>query len=373
MEYIKNKLNQHPELQALLLFILGAAIIVFVTNNYFSILAPFLIAYFIARLLRPLMVLLKQKAKIPNIISLIICMILFSGMLGLILWVIGYYLVDGIEYIMNTLSDPKTIDMLISLAQDIGLKLQYLIDFLHIKIEPADLTGIVTDFVKNAISILSNLSLSFAMKIPSLILSLIIGCVSAFYMLGDYDKIANFINRQLSPTVKRVIDVFNKQVLLSLIKMIFSYALLSIVCFIELTIGFLIMGIQDAGFIAMLIAILDVLPILGSGAILAPWGIIALLMGDPFVGIGMFVLWGIIVIIRQILEPKIVGSQIGLYPLVTIMTLFFGVQLMGGVGLIVAPLYVLTCKKLNDDGIIKLYKHKQTDVEEKINNSPTKD
>ena len=134
--------------------------------------------------------------------------------------------------------------------------------------------------------------------------------------------------------------------------MIFSYALLSVICFVELMIGFKIFGIQDAVFIALLIAIFDVLPVVGSGGILVPWGLIQLAMGDPFVGIGLVILWIVIVVVRQVLEPKIVGSQVGLYPLVTVATLYIGLQLMGGLGLIVAPVYVLVCKKLREEKLV---------------------
>jgi predicted PurR-regulated permease PerM len=123
----------------------------------------------------------------------------------------------------------------------------------------------------------------------------------------------------------------------------------------------------------LLIAVLDVLPVLGSGGVLVPWGIVAMLMGDPMQGIGMFVLWGVIVVVRQVVEPKIVGSQIGLHPLITIAALFLGLKLMGGLGLIVAPLYIIVCKKLNEEGVIHLYKNAEPDhgVKESSNVDPT--
>jgi predicted PurR-regulated permease PerM len=137
--------------------------------------------------------------------------------------------------------------------------------------------------------------------------------------------------------------------------MVFSYVLISVICFIELGIGFFILDIRDAWFIALIIAIFDVFPIVGSGGILVPWGVIALIMGDPVRGIGLMVLWGVIVVVRQVVEPKIVGSQIGLHPLVTIVSMYIGLELMGGLGLIMAPIYIIVCKKLNEENIIHLY------------------
>ena len=116
--------------------------------------------------------------------------------------------------------------------------------------------------------------------------------------------------------------------------------------------GFWIIGIEDAAFIAIIIAILDVLPVVGSGAVLIPWGAIALLLGDHRIGVGVLILYAVIIVVRQIVEPKIVGSQIGLHPLLTIASLYIGLRLMGGLGLIMGPLYVLMCKKLAEEGLI---------------------
>jgi predicted PurR-regulated permease PerM len=135
-----------------------------------------------------------------------------------------------------------------------------------------------------------------------------------------------------------------------------SYAVLSVVCFVEIVVGFYVMGVEDAWFLAFLIAIFDVLPILGSGGILVPWSIIGFLTGNSVIGFGMLLLWGIIVVVRQVLEPRIVGSQIGLHPLITVMALFIGLKTMGGLGLLMGPLYVIVCKKMNEEGIINLYK-----------------
>lgn len=194
------------------------------------------------------------------------------------------------------------------------------------------------------------------MNIPGIIVAFIIGCLASFYMLFDYDRITGFFNKQLSENTKKIIYIFNHNVMWSIFKMMFSYIILSIICFLEIAIGFLILGVKDAWFLAFLIAVLDVLPILGSGGILVPWSIIGFLTKNPVIGFGMLILWGVIVLVRQILEPKIVGSQIGLHPLITIMTLFIGLKTMGGLGLLMAPLYVIVCKKMNEAGIINLYK-----------------
>jgi sporulation integral membrane protein YtvI len=298
------------------------------------------------------MVKIRNIIKIPNALNTVICMGCFITLAAIVFWFFGHYLVEGLTYLIDMLSSESTIDSIVSCLQEIDVKLDALSNFFHIEISMSDIDSMVSDFAKKAISILSSISLNVAIKVPPLLMSLIIGCVAAFYMLSDYDNISDIIAKHLSPKTKRYVDVFNNQVLSSFIKMILSYTLVSAICFCELMVGFLILGIKDAVFIAMLIAILDVLPVLGSGTVLIPWGVVSLLLGYPTTGIGVLILYGIITVVRQIVEPKIVGSQIGLHPLVTIASLYIGLRLMGGLGLIMGPLYVLMCKKLAEEGLV---------------------
>lgn len=352
MRKIIERLKSCPELVNLTLFTIVAIAITYFTKNYFAIFAPFIVAYLIARLMHPLVVKMNTKLKISTPLATIVCMVLFVAVAGFVLWVFGYYLLEGVYYLIDMLSSESTINKVVDAAQELGLKLDAFLRFLSIEISESDISSTVSEFAKKAITVLSNFSINVALKIPALLMALIIGGVAAFYMLSDYDKIAKAISSRLSPTTKRYVNLFNNQVLSSFVKMIFSYALISLCCFGELIVGFLILGLKDAAFIALLIAILDVLPVLGSGAVLIPWGILSILLGNTTMGIGLLVLYGIVTIVRQILEPKIVGAQIGLHPLLTIASLYLGLRLMGGLGLIMGPLFVLMWVKLAQEGLL---------------------
>jgi predicted PurR-regulated permease PerM len=94
---------------------------------------------------------------------------------------------------------------------------------------------------------------------------------------------------------------------------------------------------------------------LGTGAVLIPWAIIALVLGQTKIGIGMFVLYIIITAVRQAIEPKIVGEQIGLHPIMTLILMYVGAQLMGVLGLLLLPVIATIIKTLNDEGTINLF------------------
>jgi len=116
-----------------------------------------------------------------------------------------------------------------------------------------------------------------------------------------------------------------------------SYSLLFLLTFVELSLGFWILGVKNAVLLAVVIAIFDLMPVLGTGGIVLPWALIALIAGNWGRGIGLLVLYLVITGIRQTLEPKIVGKQIGLHPLATLMAMLLGLKLFGILGLFGIP------------------------------------
>ena len=108
----------------------------------------------------------------------------------------------------------------------------------------------------------------------------------------------------------------------------------------ELFVGLLLLRVPYAFLLALLIAVVDILPVLGTGTIVIPWGIITLILGNFPLGIGLLILYAIITVVRQSLEPRVVGHQIGLHPLITLISMFVGVSLFGFLGLFGLPIAV---------------------------------
>ena len=127
------------------------------------------------------------------------------------------------------------------------------------------------------------------------------------------------------------------------------------ITFVELSIGLSIIGIERAMLVALLIAIFDILPVLGTGGIMIPWVILSALGGDLPQALALLVLYVIITVIRNIIEPRIVGAQIGLHPVLTLMSMFVGNHLFGIVGLFGLPILLSLLRYLNDNGTISLF------------------
>ena len=108
--------------------------------------------------------------------------------------------------------------------------------------------------------------------------------------------------------------------------------------------------------VALIVALVDLLPVIGTSTILIPWGIVELILGNVKLGVGILVTMAIVFVIRQIIEPRIVSGQVGLHPLITLVCIFVGLKIFGVIGMLIVPLVVLCIKELNDTGRIHLWK-----------------
>ncbi len=125
-----------------------------------------------------------------------------------------------------------------------------------------------------------------------------------------------------------------------------AYLLLGLLTFLEVFVGLSFLRIRYAFLLAWLIALVDFLPMLGTGVVLVPWGILSLLLGEVRVGIGLLILFGICTLLRQITEPHLFGRGLGLHPLVSLAAVYVGLKLGGVVGMLLAPLAAAVLKSL---------------------------
>ena len=135
-----------------------------------------------------------------------------------------------------------------------------------------------------------------------------------------------------------------------------SYALIMSITFVELSILLTFIGIEHSVIVAFCTAIFDILPVLGTGGIMVPWAVLTAISGNWILGLKLFIVYIIVTVVRNIIEPKIVGGQLGLHPVVTLCSMFVGVQLLGAIGLFGFPIGLSLLRYLNDHGVIKVLK-----------------
>lgn len=199
-------------------------------------------------------------------------------------------------------------------------------------------------------------------KIPSLVIATIVFMISTVFIASDYDKIKRFFIKQVSPERAGKISYAWHLGVNSLKKMIRAYCLIILITTFELTVGFYLLkfiGVFDSPyiiFISIAIAFIDIIPVLGTGTVLIPWAVISFIIGNIGMGIGLLVLYVVILVIRQIIEPKLVAGQVGLPPIATIIAMYVGSKTLGVLGFFILPFIVILLKVYNDAGLIRVFK-----------------
>lgn len=203
--------------------------------------------------------------------------------------------------------------------------------------------------------------ISTARQIPSTIIAVVVSIVAACFITADYDMITDFVKCQLSE--KKAADLTRAITLLksSLGKMGKAYILIIIITFTEMCIGLYslkLIGIFSSNYIAVIAlatAIVDIIPVLGTGTILLPWTAYSLIVGNYSMALGLGIIYATITVIRQIIEPKLVAGQLGLPPFITVAAIFIGLKIFGVLGMFIAPMIIIMLKLLNDEGILHLW------------------
>ena len=198
-------------------------------------------------------------------------------------------------------------------------------------------------------SFLSSFATGFASKTPSFLFAGLVSLVASCYIAKDFEGLAKFFKSIIGngkyETVIKVKSILSN----SILKLLKGYLILTAITFIELFIGFLIIGVKHTFLFAFLIAFIDLLPVFGTGTALIPWGLISIILGNSFTGFSILFLYLFITVARNFLEPKIIGSQIGINPLFTLIAMFAGLRLYGFLGLVIFPVILIV--------VIKYYKN----------------
>ncbi len=216
------------------------------------------------------------------------------------------------------------------------------------------LTGFISDLSQQGISLVTG----WINGIPELLISIAFVILMSFFVSLHYDTVVGFLRRQLP---QRWIEKWGKikQMGKSTLKGYLKAVLILMLCtFVELCIGFFILRVDNPLGIAALIAIFDALPLLGTGGIMIPWIIIELLSQNYSLALGLAILYAVVTVIRNLIEPKVVGDQLGLHPVVSLLAIYLGYRLLGVVGMILFPILAQLLILLHKNGMIRLYREK---------------
>ena len=196
----------------------------------------------------------------------------------------------------------------------------------------------------------------FAVSIPGLFVKVVVMIISTFFITIDYERLTGFCLRQLNENSKKLFLEVKEYLVGTLFVCIGSYLIIMSITFVELSIALSFIGISHAILVSAVIAVFDILPVLGTGGIMIPWAILAAVYGDYPLALELFLIYVAITVVRNIVEPKIIGGQLGLHPVVTLVSMFVGVEFFGVIGLFGFPIGLSLMRHLNDHGVIKVFK-----------------
>ena len=188
-----------------------------------------------------------------------------------------------------------------------------------------------------AVKIASEIT-ALASAVPKILFFILITAISSVYFSLDLEAINAYVHRLLPKKADAALVSFKKETLGIIFKYMRSYLVIMLLTFAVVFFGLAILKVDYALLLASIIAVLDILPVIGVGVILVPLGAVMLFSGNTYLGIGLMVLTAAVTVIRQIAEPKILGKNLGIHPLLTLVLMYVGYSLFGILGLVIFPI-----------------------------------
>lgn len=323
-------------------------------------LLPFVIAFVVAAALQKPIRWISRKTSVKKDVVATLVTLVTVVLFILLIWFLTYSAVNEVINFVKTLPGwfQNTAPSVVQVLED---QLKGVLNGLPPEWE-GQINSVISNFLSSAQSGLSNFSAQVvrwvadgAAKLPGMLLGLIITIVAMFFISVGFDTIKEFFKRQVPEKYQSLASTVWNTSGRTLVKMLQGYALIMSITFGELAIGFTLLRVEYSVVIAVAVALVDILPVVGTGTVLIPWAVISLLLGHFPLGIGLLVLYMVITVVRNIIEPRIIGARIGLHPLVTLIFMYLGLHLFGLAGMILLPLLVILLKNAQDAGALKLW------------------
>lgn len=338
---------------------------------------PFMTAIVFAMLFQRPVQFVSKKLKIgrglPSVLLVVLVLVLVLGVLVLL----GALLVSQMRSLLDSLGERfgTLPQMLESLKNAINSALTFLPDSLEGRV-----SGSINGFFDGLINGTSTIDWSVlsgplqgafnaAKQVPGAVMAIVVSCVCCVFITIDFPRIRRFVYRQIPPEKRETFSHTKRTVISSFGKIAKAYILIICITFLELLAGFKLLsafGLMSNTYIivlALVIAIIDIIPVLGTGTVLIPWALYSLITGNIWLGVGLGILYAVITVLRQYIEPKLVSLQLGLPPFLTLIAMFFGLRLFGFIGLFLMPMLVMLIKMLSDNGTIHLWRTERDEQE----------
>ena len=323
---------------------------------------PFLIGFIISLLIEPIIKMISRGTKLTRRTSAIIVLLcIFTILITLIVW-------GSVSLISESAELLQSLNIYIEKIYDQIQKYINSIEFDRLEIPKQVISIIETsannflDFVTKWVSGLLTSILQGITSLPVIGIYIVITILSTYFICADRLFILDQFEHHFPKLWVRKFGIHLKKLISTLGSYLKAEATLILISFIEVLIGLCIfkwigLNVEYPLLAALGIGFVDALPILGSGTVMIPWAIISAVNGDLKLGIAIFILYVIILVVHQLLEPKIVSNNLGIHPIFTLIAMYTGFKISGIIGLFIGPIVLIILQNvfetMIDNGIVK--------------------
>ena len=322
-----------------------------------SLFAPFVAALVAAAGLNPLVKWLQRQLGLPRSgVTLVLLLVLF-GLLG-----------GGVALLVCTAGNE--LGTLVQNWDSLLAGLEGTMDRTEalfarfLTLVPPQITQVVRDtgeellawlgqVVPSALTDLAALAGQKAMGVPSLVVALVMFVMATYFLTADYPYLRTRAIQGMDEGALRFLGQIRATALGAFGGYLRAQLLLTVGVFFILLAGFLITRQSYSLLLALGLALLDFIPIVGAGTVMLPWAVVALFTGDHAMAIRLMVIWGLIAVFRRVMEPKFVGDQTGLSPVQSLVSIYVGMKLGGILGMILGPILLLILLNLRGMGMFR--------------------
>ena len=320
-------------------------------------LLPFIIALFLAILIEPLNKKIQRRLRVGRGASVLLSLLIIWGSLSLVATlVVGRLVAELIELYryLSTYSGRLSAD-LVAAAE----RLQNL--YFNLNLPPQVREGLEQNLggavvgAQKVVQASVNLLIGFLGALPGVFILLLIATIATFFISRDKQLITDTLFSWMPPDWFRKLRLILNDLGSALAGFLKAMLILITITGLITYLGLSLLGSEYALTVSLLTGLLDILPVLGPGLVLVPWSLWMLASGEFAFGCGLIILYGIIVFIRQLAEPKIMAQNIGLHPLATMLGMYVGLQLGGGLGMVLGPALLVLFQDLRRAGLITFW------------------
>lgn len=348
---------------AITVTVAGVAAALYLVGRYaVALFLPFIIAFFLALITRPVVLWLSKYTRCPKrLLAALVTLIALMALGGLCYLLFSRLLIELqnlMAFLIEDSTDPEgKIARIVTFLKGIIERIPFVerlrrADFLQYFI--GDSEAFLSEQLNAALSHLSEkvtgLLASLLRGLPSLLLFFLVTVISCFYFSVEFETVCRAMTRLVPPALAEKLPAWRARAADAVRRYLRAYFLLFLITLGELLLGFLILQVEYVFLLAFITAVLDILPVLGVGTVLLPFALLSFATGNVFRGVGLLILYGAITIVRQIAEPHLVGKSLGLHPILMLVSFYAGWKLFGVAGVFLGPALALLIKSFLERG-----------------------